>query len=248
MSFWRHTCGTCARLLRRLARPVLRHVDAAAQATYAQTEALTALYATLPIRRPLPPLRRSSVSPDFATELVGLVLDLRPGLILELGSGASTLIAAYVLEKIGSGRIVSLEHDSEWHERSTSLVRAHGLTARAEVVHASLRPHVLGGENWPWYDLTQVEGLDSIDLLIVDGPPGTLRDHARYPAVPLLIERLAPTAAIIVDDAARPDEAAIVRRWCAEHGPFRVEQVRTERGLAVLWRETAGRQRRTAQP
>ena len=55
-----------------------------------------------------------------------------------------------------------------------------------------------------------------IDLLVVDGPPGLLRPQARYPALPVLRERLSPGASILLDDTHRADEREIVRRWLDE--------------------------------
>ena len=246
MRIGRHLSSGSTRLVRRLARPLLRHCQAELATDFSQTEALIALYATLAIRRPLPPLRRSSIGPDVACQLVGLILDEKPATVLELGSGASTVIIGYALQREGHGRIVSLEHDQGWFERSTALVRAHGLEGNAKVVYSPLRSHAIAGEEWPWYDLSALADCAVIDLLVVDGPPGSLRTYARYPALPLLRDRLSPTAVLVVDDADRPHEAAIVKRWVSDIGEFRAEYVRTERGLCILRRDGAGRRQQTA--
>ena len=36
---------------------------------------------------------------------------------------------------------------------------------------------------------------------------------ARYPAVPVLLDRLSSTAAVVLDDMVRQDEQEVVRRW-----------------------------------
>ena len=58
------------------------------------------------------------------------------------------------------------------------------------------------------------------DLLIVDGPPGST-PQSRYPAIPYFRESLADDYAVILDDANRPEEQEILKRWQAELGiPF----------------------------
>ena len=47
---------------------------------------------------------------------------------------------------------------------------------------------------------------DTIDLLIIDGPPVKTNQLARYPALPLLFSKLSKECIIILDDAARPSE------------------------------------------
>ena len=85
----------------------------------------------------------------------------------------------------------------------------------ASVVDAPLADVSVGAATWSWYGLAAgVPGV--IDALFVDGPPGDTGSLARYPALPLLRERLAPGATIFVDDGDRPDEREMVRRWQAE--------------------------------
>jgi predicted O-methyltransferase YrrM len=142
--------------------------------------------------------------------------------IVELGSGISTVVIARLLRERG-GRIDSLEHDRRW----AALVRTHLQRERLEdlasVIETSLRPHPLGRGGAPWYDEVALAGLpDRIDLLLVDGPPayGEGMAESRYPALPLLAGRLSQGALVILDDAERPGERAILAAWEAEL-PFR---------------------------
>ena len=73
-------------------------------------------------------------------------------------------------------------------------------------------------------------------LLVVDGPPGTVRPMARYPALPVLLNRLAADATVVMDDARRPDEQAIAERWAAGLPGWRLEFRHTEKGAAILRR------------
>ena len=99
------------------------------------------------------------------------------------------------------------------------------------VVHAPLEPWAGGAR---WYSRAWVEALPLIDVLVVDGPPGTIGPLARYPALPALAAKLSPGAVVIVDDAHRPDEQAMVARWLKEQPGLIATTVATERGTVVL--------------
>ena len=82
-----------------------------------------------------------------------------------------------------------------------------------------------GGSQWfQWYEVDAFRDLNEIDLLLVDGPPGSLGETARYPALHVLESRLAPNAVVILDDADRPDEQGIVRRWITDVAGLRRER------------------------
>jgi hypothetical protein len=57
------------------------------------------------------------------------------------------------------------------------------------------------------------DDFQSIDLLIVDGPPHDVSKWARYPAIPLLKHKLHEDTIVLLDDGARDDETAIVAAW-----------------------------------
>ena len=90
-----------------------------------------------------------------------------------------------------------------------------------------LTPHPRAERGLRWYDEAALaDGLrealqgDPIDLLVVDGPPAHAVGHglARYPALPALEDRLAPGATVVLDDAERPGEQEVLRRWERETG------------------------------
>lgn len=186
-------------------------------------------------------MRGYAISPDFACELVRLVHELEPDLIVELGSEVSTMISAYALMDNGHGRVVSLEHDAGWSASSRALIAEHGLGPIAEVVHAPLTPLDLGEKQWLWYDTQVIEPLDSIDLLVVDGPPGHIQPLARYPALPVMYERLRSGGVILFDDTDRKDEQEILRLWRQEFESFSFEDRRTEKGAVIMRPKGPGR-------
>ena len=211
-----------------------KHLDA----VFRQSEALQGLYLDLGFTRSLPPTRGWAGSPDYLAELAGYVQRHRPRVIVECGSGVSTLIIARALQLNGGGHVYTLEHSPEHGRATRALLTRHAVEEWATVVDAPLRDHQIAGESWPWYtveDLPQGE----IDLIVVDGPPKRTRTLARYPALPLLGHRLAASGAVVLDDAARADEREIVRRWKAEHPGFTERDAFCEKGCVWLLRGSA---------
>lgn len=205
---------------------------------YRQVEALFSLHALIEINHPLPPMRLWAASPDFLLLAVGLIRRERPRLVLELGSGVSTLVSAYALHASG-GRLVSLEHDAFFQQTTLAYLAEHDLSDVAEVINAPLRSVRIDTADWLWYDTAFLDTLPPVDLLIVDGPPATVQSGARYPALPLLFGRLSDSALILIDDCGREADAAMVRRWLTEYNLTVVQIAATEKGAAVL-RKSSG--------
>jgi predicted O-methyltransferase YrrM len=218
----------------------LRRVRRAQDETYPQVESLFSMFSVLKITRPLPPLRGWAIAPDFANVLISEILDRRPECILEVGSGVSTLVAAYCLKQLGSGSIVSLDDDATFAATSRAHLRAHGLQDFASVLHAPLVNITIGKEDWLWYDTDPIKNLDQIDMVIVDGPSALTQKLARYPALPLLFGHLTAGAAIVLDDARRRDEREIVARWLREFDGFERQDLETMKGAVLLRRLPAG--------
>lgn len=202
---------------------------------FRQTESLIALYHLLDnIRQPLPPLRLWAISPDFATLMAGTILREKPTLIVELGSGSSTLISAYSLEKVGGGQVIAFDDEEEFVEKSRKNLTLHGFTDQAKVIYAPVQETMVDGTAYSWYTSDELSALGEIDLLIVDGPaekPGKL---VRYPALPMLFDRLSDNALILVDDYLRDDEHKMVNEWLEKFSLEVVETLANEKGAAVL--------------
>ena len=149
---------------------------------------------------------------------VRLVADVRPALVLECGSGSSTIAVARCLKTLG-GRIISLEHNPDFARKTAETLQLLGLNDIARVVTAPLSPRELAGTVFSWYAPEYERFLESpIDVLIVDGPPKAVGSRARYPAVPALKSRLAPECWILMDDGNRTDERSIAHAWREDLG------------------------------
>jgi predicted O-methyltransferase YrrM len=165
-----------------------------------------------------------------------LIVENRPRLVLECGSGSSTIVIARCLRALG-GRIISLEHDPAYARRTEELVRLYGLDDLVTVVTALLVPRDVNGETAPWYASAYEPFLkEPIDVLLVDGPQKAVGWRARYPAVPLLKSRLAPECWILMDDGDRPDEQAIAHAWSKDLGA-KLTYLEGGRGGWLLHRE-----------
>lgn len=210
-----------------------------------QLESTIGLYALVGPRLILPPSRGWAASPDFLAVIFNEVLSrLAPPTVFECGTGLSTLVTAYALERRqDNGSLLSLEHDPKHAERVSHDLYLHALPG-VELVTAPLVWMELhskeqqneGGNDSLWYDTSLFDPPSNIDLLIVDGPPGRSSLDARYPALPILSQNLAPDAVILLDDAQRGDESRIAQRWAEELGPCTLDWLKTEKGTAVLRR------------
>ena len=206
------------------------------EATRRHQQAVTYLYHTLDVKRALLPHTGWAASPELCSHIVDAVRAHQPDTIVEAGGGASSVVVGYVLQEQGHGQLVSLDHLEEYGAKTRATVRAHGLSDVVSVRHAPLTEVELDGGRWPWYDLRAIDDLETIDMLIIDGPPEQTRSQARYPAVPALYDRLSDDAVVILDDAYRPDETAIVKRWQQADSRWTLTLRESPDGTAVLHR------------
>jgi predicted O-methyltransferase YrrM len=191
----------------------------------------------LPASDVLPATRGWAASPDLLMVLVDLVITERPSLVVECGSGASTLWLALAMRRFEiDGRIVALDHDPVFGGKTRDLLARHNVRDLAEVRDAPLENFSLDGETYSWYARQAWEDLKGIDLLFVDGPPATTGHQARYPALPLLSGLLSPAATAVLDDLVVPDMQKVLRLWLDAYPDFGSEILPLEKQAAVLRR------------
>lgn len=131
------------------------------------------------------------------------------GPILECGSGLTTIIAA-IYSRHG---VWSLEHLPHWHRRVTSELRRNGLQG----AHVSLTP-LRRYDDFDWYSVDRLPLPPSFALVICDGPPGETRG-GRVGLLPVMESRIS-SAVVLLDDANRPGEAAVLDTWNRRYGVF----------------------------
>ncbi|MDT0500568.1 MULTISPECIES: glycosyltransferase [unclassified Halomonas] len=170
---------------------------------------------------PLGGLTSWTVPPEMAWWLYRQVVEHRYRTVVELGSGFSTLVLGEALKTTGSGRLFSFEHDYDYYLKTRSMLEENGLEEIVHLLHAPLVVRTIGDENHLWYDLDEAElektfGGSKIDFLLVDGPPAATQPQARYPAYPVFAPYLHEHAVVVLDDGARADETATIKRWLGD--------------------------------
>lgn len=201
---------------------------------FRQMQFLQALQQELKLPKSLPPTGGKAGSPDFLKCLADHVLAANPKTVVECGSGVSTVVVARCLQLNGAGHIFSLEHLPQFAEQTRTELDRQNLSEWASVLDAPLTEYKFSGRNYLWYRAEQIPD-GPIDLLIVDGPPARTGSTPRYPAGPMLFQRLSPDGAIFIDDAARGEELANIERWSKQFSHLRFETNTDEfqKGLCV---------------
>jgi predicted O-methyltransferase YrrM len=159
----------------------------------------------------LPNLGSWKADTHFLWHIVSAIEDMRPAQVVELGCGASTFVAVRALQLFGGGKIVSFDQHAAFAQTTQDWIRDNDMDA--EIRYAPLGAPPAG---WPghWYQLSDVP--NEIDLLIVDGPPWAIHPHVRGGAASLF-PLIRPGGRVLLDDAARPGERVVARRWRKEH-------------------------------
>ncbi len=133
------------------------------------------------------------------------------GPVLELGSGLTTLVLATLAGRRGLP-VWTLEHDPQYFRNTEAKLRRCKLTN----VHLTLAPLRDYG-SFCWYDPPLDALPQDFSLIIADGPPGNVKG-GRFGLLPVLRSHFAPGAVILLDDAERPQERAVLLRWTSEYG------------------------------
>ena len=173
------------------------------------------------------------VSPDFGLYLVELVALNDYDLIIEFGSGISTVIVAKALATMASRedgraptRFVSFEHLEPYYRQTRAHLQQVGLADNVQLVLAPLQDWLApNGNTYAYYDCQAVlanlaqqyaGGVRRV-LAIIDGPPAVTGKHARYPAGPLVVQHFVGARIdLVLDDYIREDEKEIAQLWQGE--------------------------------
>lgn len=194
-------------------------IESTQHALHAARDELLAMASIRPLLQNAPlPVGGWAMTAELASTIVQELMNRPPGLVVECGSGSSTALIASCLKHFGiDGHIISLDHLEPFADATRRLLHQSGAADRATVLTAPLTEHTVDGTSMTWYDVDPSAVLDApIDVLIVDGPPAASSPLARYPAVPILRDALAPDCVIFLDDGERPDEREIALRWAEE--------------------------------
>ncbi|HZG95285.1 MAG TPA: class I SAM-dependent methyltransferase [Mycobacteriales bacterium] len=229
--------GSDSEVVRRL-DSLDRRLTRGRAAELAQIEAMINLHSVVRVSQAMPASGGGwAVPARTLLELCALVIERRPQTIVECGSGVSTVWLASTVRQCGYGaRIISLEHLEEHRDKTLAEIRRHGLETLVDVRSAPLSEVVIDGTPWTWYDVRALDDVEECDLLFVDGPPGTTGVLARYPALPVLKDRLTADAVVVLDDVDRPDEKQTVEKWSEQQAWRRVVPIAGPHAAVILYR------------
>lgn len=200
-----------------------------------QVEATIQLESLYGFTHALPPSRSWAASPDLVLEVVTLITTRKPQLIVELGSGLSTLWIARMLKENGGGKFVSIDHDPHFAAQTRKRLEAQGLSEFVD-----LRVGELESQTWDeglqnWYPHSLVADLKTIDFLLVDGPPRNDSGTYRWPAMWELEVRMSEHATVVLDDVIRDEESELAKAW-AVHGGYELDIKFFEKRAGILTR------------
>lgn len=211
------------------------HVTNTVRDSTRQMEALLHLSSHFSDKKlPMPSTGGFALDPQALAHLISLVKERRPQRILELGSGTSTIWLGYLCRSLGS-KLVTLDHLEEYLDLTRTAVDRHHLNAQVECRLAPLEKLECESTFYHWYSPEAFTGLSEIDMVLIDGPPASTGKKARYPALPNIIDILATNATVVLDDAHREDERAIIESWQEQFIEFTEIEHGTSR-LGVLER------------
>ena len=208
-------------------RRIAKAQSDAAWQHYRQSEFYAQLLRLLNLSAPIPSTRSWAASPDVLLTLLELSQSSTPARILDLGSGMSTLVLA---KSAPQATIISIDNSAEFAGKTKKLLETHGVT-NVDLRVAPLTPHRSGVE---WYDLSKFEDISHIDLLFVDGPPGSKNLKARHPAIAECVAKLNPRAIVVIDDAGRDGEKDMAHEFAKALPNHSLEFLSHEKGTAVL--------------
>lgn len=201
---------------------------------YKQIEALFSINQVIKINRPLPEFRGWAISPDFAVLVLKAYLNSRPKVILEFGSGISSVLLGYAIKQHGFGHVYTLEHDLEYAEKTRSILKQHGLDSFVTILHCELIDYTIDQNNWKWYNLEKLDSEIRVEMVVVDGPPYQVQDKSRYPALKLLDKNIVKGGTLLVDDCRRGEDMEVVKLWLKEFSHYSGDWVDTEKGAYIL--------------
>ena len=160
-----------------------------------------------------------SMSPTVLNVLESEIRTYKPNLIVEFGSGLSTLCLAHYMRELHGGGdqtyVCSIEQDEAFVEHTLKRLKALQLDRCVRVFHAPLTVQQIEDIRTTCYALPReferaVAALPA-DFVVIDGPAAGA--GARFGTLPLLRPHLVSRARFYLDDALRDGELDIAERW-----------------------------------
>ena len=175
----------------------------------------------------LPNLGSWKADTTFLIRLIEVIERTRPQVVVELGCGATSLVIGRALQLNGGGQLIGFDQHAGFVDETTRWLASHGVSAQLWPA-----PLVAQANDWAscWYGLPVLP--ENIDLLVIDGPPWTINPFVRGQAE-VLFTGLAPGGIVLLDDAARPGERVVARRWWRRWRDMRFSYLSGGKGTLV---------------
>jgi hypothetical protein len=189
------------------------------------------------------------ISPDLGLYLIQQLEATPYDLVIEFGSGTSTQLMAKTLEVIaqrhptrGKPTQVAFEHLAIYHEKTLSVLQQSGHANSVHLHHTPLVPYQApDGTAYAYYDcearlqeLSREFGNKTLMriFVLVDGPPEGTGLHARYPALPVLLNHFKQANInLVLDDYNRSGEKEVAQKWVADLQALQIGHELTEEKL-----------------
>ena len=219
--------------------PISTEISKIFENHFLQIEALLSIYNSLPNLKYIPATRGWAGSPDFLNKIVEIILKYKPRIVLEVSSGVSSVLIGLALKMNNYGKAFSFEHDTSYADKTRKNIEVNSVGDISIIMDCPLNDYLIDGETWKWYETRELSFTDKIDLLIIDGPPRSTQNLARYPAIPLLHKYFSDNVIILLDDANRADEVIIIEKWIVylEKEGYKINMERYinyEKGMVLL--------------
>ena len=161
-------------------------------------------------------------------EIVGQVKNLRPSVILEFGSGASSIRLS---QAFNQAEIFSIDHDIEFFRQAEQLRDAHHVD-NLHLIFCPLRWQTHGLKMYESYRKANLP--KKIDAVIIDGPPH-YTFNGREACLYQVYENLRIGGLVILDDFDRSQEKEHVANWLGRYpGSFERIDVGTVDTICIM--------------
>lgn len=158
-----------------------------------------------------------TIGPASIEVLRRALLEIQPRVVVEFGSGVSTVCLAHFGVSLDRpAHVISIEQDAAEVERTRALLARLPSSSPVTIIHAPLEERLVEGRRLSSYalpdgDLERAIDDEPIDLVLIDGPAA--EDGARFGTLLLVLSMVSPHALVVLDDALRDGELAAARAW-----------------------------------
>lgn len=184
------------------------------------------------------------ISPDIALFLIQKMEENNYDLIMEFGSGTSTVMLAKSIKNKQKEnlKLITFEHNQKYYDQTLNSLKVEGLENFVDLMLTPLIEYKYKDDEFIYYSCKEkFEEIQSTKkqmkiLVLVDGPPGSTCPLVRFPALVHLLEKFSEQQIhLVLDDYNRNEEKKITKKWeellKEKNIPFKSESIPSEKGL-----------------